>query len=356
MKIEKLESIRGFVALYIVLHHFVLIYSTPETPKIISLFFNHPQEAVLIFFLLSGFVIYISAFNKGYQSWFIFIKKRFVRIYPIAICAFIISTVIFALNGYHFVKADFTTLIGNLFMLQDLTNNPGLIVPTYLDNYPLWSLSYEWWFYMLFLFFFSYLKDMKTSRSILFVLLFSLAGWFLYYNYPNHLFLIVAYYLLWWAGVECAKIYLATNTFELKTLWPILGSILIMCIVLGFPILKGRLIEHKTLLQINAIYPFSTYLHFYLSTLIVLTLGLCWWKFRLKYFDTIFGGFRKLSSISFALYIIHFPIIWLKIPFITNVLLLIVVKLCIIFFISYLLEIKMQPMVSSYFNKKRLKN
>lgn len=39
-----------------------------------------------------------------------------------------------------------TALFGNLFMLQDV------LTPTRGSNGPLWSLSYEWWYYCLFAF------------------------------------------------------------------------------------------------------------------------------------------------------------------------------------------------------------
>jgi peptidoglycan/LPS O-acetylase OafA/YrhL len=42
-------------------------------------------------------------------------------------------------------------LWGNIFMLQDMTSiKPGVRVEVFNDNGPLWSLSYEWWFYLMF--------------------------------------------------------------------------------------------------------------------------------------------------------------------------------------------------------------
>src|SRR5947199_2260851 len=133
MKIEKLESIRGFVALYIVLHHIVSFNQLQNKSFVIKLIFMHPQEAVLVFFLLSGFVIYISAVRSQSLTFYGYIKKRFIRIYPIAIAAFAISTIVYLINGNKLGHDDFKTLIGNIFMLQDDSAQPGLIVPTYLQ-------------------------------------------------------------------------------------------------------------------------------------------------------------------------------------------------------------------------------
>lgn len=56
-KLEKLEAIRGFAAVYVVLHHVL-----PKTIMMyginLAVFFRFGQEAVILFFLLLGFVIH----------------------------------------------------------------------------------------------------------------------------------------------------------------------------------------------------------------------------------------------------------------------------------------------------------
>src|ERR1700744_3208005 len=95
MKLGKLEAIRGFAAVYVVIYHFVgFTVLQDKFPAIAKLLFRFGQEAVILFFLLSGFVIYLSVATKPDTSFKKFFLKRLVRIYPILIISFILSIVI----------------------------------------------------------------------------------------------------------------------------------------------------------------------------------------------------------------------------------------------------------------------
>ena len=78
MVIKKLNSIRAFAALYVMIAHLMLEIFKGSS---FIFLFKFGQEAVMLFFLLSGFVISISYFknpNINFGSYFI---KRFRRIY-----------------------------------------------------------------------------------------------------------------------------------------------------------------------------------------------------------------------------------------------------------------------------------
>lgn len=355
MKIEKLEAIRGFVAVYIVFHHIVAFNHLQDRHLFVRLLFMHPQEAVLVFFLLSGFVIYLSAVKSRELSFSAYLKKRFLRIYPITITAFLISTVIYLINGHQLVIGDLKVLAGNFFMLQDDRAEPGLIVPTYLNNVPLWSLSYEWWFYVLFFPLFIFLRKRNFNARLPPVYLaasISLIGWFSFLLHPNHISLVLTYFLLWWTGVACADIYLRHLDFTLKRLMPIFISLIVVSGFISVPIIKGFLFEYRTLAKINGPYPISTYLHYYADTLLFLAIGLIWWQYRLKGFQLLFGIWKRFAPISFAIYVIHFPFIQLELPFIHNFYGLYALKLTLIIAISYLLELRMQPLINHLFHQK----
>lgn len=352
MKISKLESIRGFVALYVMLVHFIQIYKTDKTSKLLISIFYHGQEAVLVFFLLSGFVIYLSFHNNGNITFYHYIKKRWLRIFPITLVSFIISMVVAIINNDKFHTSDVVDLFGNFLMLQDLGSNPGIIVLTFLKNYPLWSLSYEWWFYVIFHPFILLVNEHKIKNSIYYILLFSIFGWILNLVYPNHLFLIMTYFLLWWCGVESARIYTKKLAFSLIDMLPILLCLFVMSSILAIPIISGVFFNHKTLAEVNSITPYSTHLHYYGSTFIVIILGIIWWNFGLKYFDSIFDRFKTFAPISFAMYIIHYPILWLNISIFDNLYFTIIFKLILIFLLSYLLKIKLQPVIYGLFKRK----
>src|SRR5687767_13607112 len=88
---QKLDALRGIASLYVLLHNLVygLIGLNLVSPKV-KIFFAAGQEAVILFFLLSGFVIYISFYknpNINFKGFFI---RRFKRIYFIFLISLII--------------------------------------------------------------------------------------------------------------------------------------------------------------------------------------------------------------------------------------------------------------------------
>jgi peptidoglycan/LPS O-acetylase OafA/YrhL len=353
MIIKKLEAIRGGAALYVVIHHFIG-YSVLKShlPPLVRLPFRFGQEAVILFFLLSGFVIYLSAIRSSDKNFKRYFLKRFVRIYPILLATLLLSIIVALINQSTLSNNDFITLIGNFLMLQDEVNKPGYIVLPFLENHPLWSLCYEWWFYMMFypLFFHLIRQPFIKINSIYVILLISASAWFAYLWYPNHMFLVVSYFILWWSGVACADIYIKYKTFTLLNLKPVLISLFIMSCLTAIPIITFYK-NHMRLTQI--MYPVVVFRHFAFAVLIILA-GLAWWKFKLAKFDSLFGWFAKLSPLSYAIYLTHFVFINLKLTTV-NPYIAIAVKLLLTFACAYLLEIKMQPVVTSWFFKKKQK-
>ncbi|PTS93173.1 acyltransferase, partial [Pedobacter sp. HMWF019] len=93
-KLQKLESLRGFAAVYVILHHLFnakcIVFNHD-----ISFLFKFGQEAVMLFFILSGFVIHYSFQRSADRSFRTFLKKRFLRIYIPLIIVFIISYILY---------------------------------------------------------------------------------------------------------------------------------------------------------------------------------------------------------------------------------------------------------------------
>jgi peptidoglycan/LPS O-acetylase OafA/YrhL len=149
-KITGLDSVRGFAAVYVFLSHFVLerIF---DKASLFGLPFRFGQEVVILFFLMSGFVIAWSYEQQVDKAFLTFFKKRMLRVYPIYILALILSVTL-AGNYSSLLSFDFFfQLFGNLVMLQDFeAGKPGVWFSPLGGDSPLWSLSYEWWFYMLF--------------------------------------------------------------------------------------------------------------------------------------------------------------------------------------------------------------
>ncbi|MDC0434626.1 acyltransferase [bacterium] len=148
-----LDLIRFLAALVVVLGHvkaatFVEFFDLIESDKsfIIAAAFGFARlghEAVLLFFVMSGFLVggrAIERMIKGSFRPYDYAIDRIVRIMLPLVPALILTMIIRLIIDGNF---DPLHLVGNLFSLQ------GIVVPPFGENIPLWSLSYEVWFYFL---------------------------------------------------------------------------------------------------------------------------------------------------------------------------------------------------------------
>lgn len=139
-----LEAIRGFAALLVVWHHYVSFPKTLDpnyTPTGFWAYLVPSHFSVLIFFVLSGYVIGLTnqppLTAQGIRG---YVRKRFVRLYPIYIVCMLLAVLIGWSVGY-----SGTTILGNLALLQIL------LVPVIAENAPSWSLHFEVLYYLLFI-------------------------------------------------------------------------------------------------------------------------------------------------------------------------------------------------------------
>ncbi|PTY38538.1 hypothetical protein BGP77_11675, partial [Saccharospirillum sp. MSK14-1] len=155
-KINELTSLRGIAAISIVIHHFFLSIS-PDLGVRVTGLTNYVSQSYLwvdMFFLLSGFVLTIRYHNRlTLQPYDIknFVLARFARIYPlhfVILVLFLIIEVVKYQNNGEFLNSpnSFPDLMRNLFLLQGIQFD-------YLHtswNHPSWSISIEWFSYLLF--------------------------------------------------------------------------------------------------------------------------------------------------------------------------------------------------------------
>ncbi len=138
---NKLESLRGFAAVFVVMQHIVIDRIDSKFDSHILQAFKAPGNlCVLIFFMLSGYVIGISNRNNLTASTiFTYLKKRVVRIYPI----YFVSLIAALLVAVHHYPAY--VIASNFAMLQNLLS---VVID---ENGPVWSLHYEMLYYLLFI-------------------------------------------------------------------------------------------------------------------------------------------------------------------------------------------------------------
>lgn len=153
-------------------------------------------EAVVVFFVLSGFLVG-GANVSNYQSKTFSFKKNFIdrlsRMWVVLVPTMLFSIVLCTLS-YHLTNdASFIDSIsidiflGNLFFLQNI------LTPVYGLNAPLWSLSNEFWYYILWAIFLLALQKRNLSTVTIAVFVFIVGILFL----PNILLL----FPLWILGV-----------------------------------------------------------------------------------------------------------------------------------------------------------
>ncbi|KGR76206.1 acyltransferase family protein [Ureibacillus manganicus] len=161
-RIESLDSLRGVSALIVVVFHCLIAFAlfadalnfqfANDTIKFLTLsplkVFWSGNEAVLLFFVLSGFVLFLPFINQKQQRYSVYITKRFFRIYIPYIVLMGVSTILAILLmdykdnsglSLHYVnrwdhEVTISAIIAYLLMINyELTNVNGVV----------WSLIHE---------------------------------------------------------------------------------------------------------------------------------------------------------------------------------------------------------------------
>lgn len=144
-RFEELDSLRGLAALSVVINHFSLTFTSSLVLKYFGAF---GHEAVIFFFVLSGFVLSLGFKNGSVLGYKQFMLKRFIRIYfpywAAIISMFIISSNIYYHNiniseWYDSIWTHNNLTISNIFnhviLLGSFDTHETLPV--------IWSLTYE---------------------------------------------------------------------------------------------------------------------------------------------------------------------------------------------------------------------
>lgn len=332
-KFGNIEALRGLAAMYVVMHHCQIGRGTW-----LSYFTMQGQVAVMLFFIVSGFVIYYSVHKYEELSFKEYFWKRFKRIYFIFILALVISYLAACIKAGDWLNPNPKQLLVNLLNLQDLRRHPGYIDIGYFSNAPLWSLSYEWWFYMIF---FPIFKYVKSSYQNILAFAISLFGVLSYWVYPNMFSIIFWYFIIWWWGVILAKTYIKhEGVFELKNIKLIPFSFAIMMGVMALMIyqFEGELSfgQHPIIQMRHFIYSFG-----------LLFIGWLWYKFKMVGFSRLIGPFEIFAPISYSIYVFHYPILHqLRKSFFDQIWIHYIVAIFISIGLSYLAEKKLYPYVS----------
>lgn len=301
-RLRRLECLRGAAAFYVFLHHYVHVVVTPHVPWV-GRFFKFGQFAVLLFFIVSGFVIYYSSIARDPAITFrSYLVRRFRRIYPPFVLALLITWVAQCVYERQLADPRWLELLGNLLMLQD-TNVASWFEP-YQRNAALWSLSYEWAFYLLFFATHLALRERASMQKWAVVGL-SLLGFASYFVVGNQISLFLMYYPIWWSGVEIARELLETGDVTLRRQLVGLANV---GLIAGLWLIPVYLAWSSGTPLVMWKHPVIEFRHF-ATALLILLAGIAWHRMKWVGFYPLLGLFERVAPISYGLYIVHYPIV-----------------------------------------------
>ncbi|MCF2949763.1 acyltransferase [Paraglaciecola aquimarina] len=156
-QISGLTPLRGMAAVLVIVMHYQL-FVAPLVPMGMSHIFDKLYLMVDLFFVLSGFImyhVYGNYFKQGVDkhNFWPFIRARFARIYPLHFVTLVYLIILaltvrgagFSIDGFAGDLFSYPAIPSQLLMLQATG-----IHHEALWNTPTWSISTEWWAYMLF--------------------------------------------------------------------------------------------------------------------------------------------------------------------------------------------------------------
>ena len=306
------DFIRGLAALMVcaghlravVMEEFTMISSPNVIDKALYFLTGLGHQAVVVFFVLSGFFVGGSVLRMKMQfNWSSYLVSRLSRLWVVLIPALALTYLVdaFIASNYPEVLAgslesvwhlgpvagqysnSILTLLGNLFFMQ------GVFTSVFGTNGPLWSLANEFWYYMLFPLGLQAILALPSAR-----------GTFSRFIAIGFIILIMFYMpidmryglLIWLFGVV---VYWALATdLMVNQLWLVISATIFVMTLVYSKLQSGQLSD----LLLGA--SFST-----------LCIGLAKQRPPKFFHDAFIKLARSLSEFSYSLYLSHFPIVML---------------------------------------------
>lgn len=318
-KLQLLESLRGVAALVVLFHHVFVIFRPRFAPlrnavpwfyEVLQFISDLNLLAVLFFFVLSGFVIQLSQQDADFRlpgRVKTYMIKRARRILPLYFLALAV-TLLFGFLSDNLSDRSFSgrNLVGNLLFLQTSAAFEESWVIPFGKNGPLWSLSYEVFFYLFFPFFvvavqwmvnkFN-LKDKAVYLAVLSAMAFSFVGFAVRYYifFPYAAFMTL--FVVWYGGAYLALYY--KGKADGKAIY-IFGCVAIF------------------LVAFNLKFPSDTIKTLIMGFAIVLA-GFAFYRLRFIRKSVLVRGLEQLTNKiffktgagSYAIYVLHYPLLLL---------------------------------------------
>jgi len=384
MKKLYLEFFRGAASIFIVGWHIAFLAPTGHPTKLSGYW---GTDMLMIFFMLSGIVINLTETKKP-KSTAAFLKNRFVRIYPLFLVGMLLA--MFALLV---TRAPFPTgkvLAGNFMMVSTMDDYMGYIAASIKSNLAVWTLSFEMGFYVLF----AMTIGRNQKKAIFYWFLLSLIAIPLYFlkvekDALYHVIAVFAFSSIWLIGYyiyEYRQYFYANRNVAFFSLGILpLVSRLHFCAnfydpfkyfilsLFAIPFLRYCLQLPYKGRQIKLIYlaiphlvlvvctfwihyiPFSNALAY--SPLPYVYMGIAYLihrsNFKQRFLDLVNKSGAFLGRHSYAIYISHFPVVFIFSRLISNIFVYTVVTVSVAAVLAWLLENQVQPAVMRLINARK---
>jgi peptidoglycan/LPS O-acetylase OafA/YrhL len=174
------------------------------------------HQAVIVFFLLSGFLVggtVLRAVERGEWKWTTYLLRRSTRLWIVLVPALILCFIwdksglsfgyapgLYGGHALNHMLGNVSQLLSRQIFLANLFFLQGIHAPTYGSDGALWSLAFEFWYYLLFpLGLFAFFPYFRLRYRIAYFVLFLAASYFvrggILYEFP-----------IWLAGVLLLKV------------------------------------------------------------------------------------------------------------------------------------------------------
>ncbi|WP_345952713.1 acyltransferase [Mucilaginibacter sp. PAMB04168] len=139
--IDSVQVMRAFAAVSVLFFHGTHIIDNKLNFLFLNNFFDAGYSGVDVFFVISGFIILHTCMGKDFNA-FTFLKKRFVRIYPVywVVTLAVIIAYQIAPEGVQPYKEDWRIILGSLALVPQKIYIIGIA----------WTLTFELLFYVVF--------------------------------------------------------------------------------------------------------------------------------------------------------------------------------------------------------------
>ena len=307
--IPSLTALRGIAALLVMAMHFdSMVVHLQFSPS--SRFLGNAYLMVDLFFIMSGFIlmhVYSGSFSQslGWTDYVSFLRARLARIYPLHVVMLAIIVIVYYSHVNPYMSGTLASLIHNpsalithLFLCQSFG-----VHNIFTWNPPSWSISAEWFSYLLFPLLFIFVKKQGTRGWMMLglmslVLYLSVVYWVprshVPWNLPNEQDVNVTFefgYLRGLAGFICGM--MCYPLFKHKTVHSFLKADVLggVCLVVAAYLLNGA---------------WHDLLYIPLFMLLVLTVAANQGLLRKLW---LLPALQFIGTISYSIYLTHYMLI-----------------------------------------------